>query len=260
MQLLTEDGRWLSEDEYRQRYIAGLHDTIILEADEKKQPYGDVAYADPGYQSDKKKRYPINTEEHIRAAWNYINKGKNSGQYSASQVKAIKGRIIGAWKRVIDKSGPPSASEAERVELDSCIEEGIVSDHFASKDGKLKCKTCGETVPHAKAAAAHYASKHEKNEAWITTKDGRRIQIGDSGSAGGRNSAQGVAAAHQAKIAAQDKKMPDAIRGVMSPASKTSTLVVKQHGDPTTAGDAKGWKYKRPPSSKDVSHIHWQPK
>src|SRR5215831_8093109 len=40
------------------------------------KPYGDVKYADPGYQSDGKKRYPIDTEKHIRAAWNYINKPK----------------------------------------------------------------------------------------------------------------------------------------------------------------------------------------
>src|SRR6185312_5147778 len=37
-----------------------------------KTPYGDVAYADPGYQSDKKKRYPIDSADHVRAAWSYI--------------------------------------------------------------------------------------------------------------------------------------------------------------------------------------------
>ena len=74
-----------------------------------KEPYGDVKYADPGYKSDKKKRYPIDTEEHIRAAWSYINQEKNHKGYSSDQVSKIKARIVSAWKRVIDKSGPPSA-------------------------------------------------------------------------------------------------------------------------------------------------------
>src|SRR6185437_2803811 len=42
-----------------------------------KKPYGNVSYADPGYQSDKQKRYPIDTAAHVRAAWSYINQSKN---------------------------------------------------------------------------------------------------------------------------------------------------------------------------------------
>jgi HK97 family phage prohead protease len=64
-----------------------------------KKPYGDVTYADPGYQSDGKKRYPIDTADHARAAWSYINQQGNAGKYSAEQVKAIKGRIRAALKR-----------------------------------------------------------------------------------------------------------------------------------------------------------------
>ena len=77
---------------------------------EDKKPYGDVEYADPGYQADKKKRYPIDTEEHIRAAWNYINKPKNSAKYGENASK-VKSKIIAAWKSKIDKEGPPSAKE-----------------------------------------------------------------------------------------------------------------------------------------------------
>jgi uncharacterized protein len=68
-------------------------------ADEPKKPYGDVTYADPGYQDDHKKRYPIDTAAHARAAWSYINQASNASQYSAEQVKAIKGRIKAALKR-----------------------------------------------------------------------------------------------------------------------------------------------------------------
>jgi len=67
--------------------------------------YGDVPFADPV-----NKKYPIDTEEHIRAAWNYINKSANAGKYPGSAVNSIKTRIIAAWRKTIDKAGPPSAS------------------------------------------------------------------------------------------------------------------------------------------------------
>jgi phage head maturation protease len=85
-----------------------------LEKDAAK-PYGDVEYADPGYQEDKKKRYPIDTEAHIRAAGNYINKEKNQAQYSSAQVASIKRKIVAAWKKKIDKDGPPSADDGEKL-------------------------------------------------------------------------------------------------------------------------------------------------
>jgi hypothetical protein len=72
--------------------------------------YGDVEYADPGYQYDKKKRYPIDTEKHVRAAWSYINKPRNAGKYSADELKRIKNKIIAAWKDKIDPEGPPGAT------------------------------------------------------------------------------------------------------------------------------------------------------
>jgi len=62
------------------------------------EPYGDVKYADPGYR-DNKKRYPIDTPEHIRAAWSYINMPKNQTDYTDEQVAQIKGRIKAAAKK-----------------------------------------------------------------------------------------------------------------------------------------------------------------
>jgi phage head maturation protease len=63
------------------------------------KPYGDVDYADPGYQSDGKKRYPLDTEAHCRAAWSYINQADNAGAYTADQLAHIKGRIKAAAKK-----------------------------------------------------------------------------------------------------------------------------------------------------------------
>jgi phage head maturation protease len=68
-----------------------------------------VAYADPGYQADGKKRYPIDSEKHIRAAWNFINRPSNATRYTAAQLDQVRTRIVAAWKARIDAAGPPSA-------------------------------------------------------------------------------------------------------------------------------------------------------
>lgn len=76
-----------------------------------KTPYGPkskVSYADPGYQADGKARYPLDSEEHCRAAWAYINMPENAAKYNPEQLKAIKARIVKALKdygvRVNDES------------------------------------------------------------------------------------------------------------------------------------------------------------
>jgi hypothetical protein len=79
--------------------------------DKPKGDYGDVEYADPGYQADKKPRYPIDSEKHIRAAWDYINQEKNCAKYGDNCAK-VKAKIVAAWKAKIDKEGPPSAEKA----------------------------------------------------------------------------------------------------------------------------------------------------
>jgi len=57
------------------------------------KPHGDVTYADPGYQKDGTKRYPIDTADHVRAAISYISQRSNSSRYDKSQLAAIKARI-----------------------------------------------------------------------------------------------------------------------------------------------------------------------
>jgi hypothetical protein len=79
--------------------------------DDGKKPYGDVEYADPGHQADGKKRYPVDTEAHIRAAWSYIHMPKNASKYEAKDLASVKAKIASAWKAKIDSEGPPSASE-----------------------------------------------------------------------------------------------------------------------------------------------------
>ena len=119
-----KDGKWTKakyeHSEEETEFLSFLSELAekrkdVSEADKKaaKEEYGDVAYAD-----EENKKYPIDTEEHIRAAWNYINKEKNAAKYPKG-VAGIKAKIIAAWKKKIDKEGPPSASEHAEVEIDS---------------------------------------------------------------------------------------------------------------------------------------------
>lgn len=74
----------------------------LLAAAASKTPYGpksEVDYADPGYQPDGVARYPLDSEEHCRAAWSYINQADNAAKYTPGQLKLIKGRIRAALKK-----------------------------------------------------------------------------------------------------------------------------------------------------------------
>jgi len=82
------------------------------------KPYGDVAYADPGYQDDKKKRYPIDTAEHVRAAWSYINQKGNAGEYSPEPLKSMRDRIMAAAKKL----GVEIAEGGDRAEYSIPLE------------------------------------------------------------------------------------------------------------------------------------------
>jgi hypothetical protein len=61
---------------------------------EGQRKYGDVTFADPV-----NNKYPIDTPEHIRAAWSYINHKDNAAKYDKDEVEQIKGRIKRAAKK-----------------------------------------------------------------------------------------------------------------------------------------------------------------
>lgn len=89
----------------------GLIDSFISKRDDVNPQEGEKEYGDVAFADETNKKYPIDTEEHIRAAWNYISKKKNAGKYSPEEVKRIKGKIAAAWKKKIDPKGPEAASE-----------------------------------------------------------------------------------------------------------------------------------------------------
>jgi hypothetical protein len=61
---------------------------------EGERKYGDVQFADPV-----NNKYPIDTPDHIRAAWSYINHEDNAAKYDQDEVKTIKDRIKRAARK-----------------------------------------------------------------------------------------------------------------------------------------------------------------
>jgi Family of unknown function (DUF6582) len=62
--------------------------------EEGEREYGNVEFADPV-----NKKYPIDTPEHVRAAWSYINHRDNAAKYDADEVRAIKERVQRAARK-----------------------------------------------------------------------------------------------------------------------------------------------------------------
>lgn len=65
-----------------------VHRRKDVNPDEGEDKYGDVEFADST-----NNKYPIDTEEHVRAAWSYINKAGNAEKYSAEDAEKIHNRI-----------------------------------------------------------------------------------------------------------------------------------------------------------------------
>jgi HK97 family phage major capsid protein/HK97 family phage prohead protease len=85
------------------QYAAALGELEIeytgSRADDPKKPYGSVPYGDPGYQKDKVKRYPLDTADHVKAAWSYINQEGNGAKYSSGDLAKVKASIMAAAKK-----------------------------------------------------------------------------------------------------------------------------------------------------------------
>jgi hypothetical protein len=101
---------------------------------EGEKKYGEVKFADSV-----NKKYPLDTEAHVRAAWSYINMPKNAAKYSASDLKTIKGRIKAAMGRHSIKisDGEKQAYEALNYSTDLPVTqdhyhiEGSIEEHLS---------------------------------------------------------------------------------------------------------------------------------
>jgi hypothetical protein len=135
-------------------------DGVLIEKADK-EPYGDVPYADPGYQDDKKKRYPLDTEKHIRAAASYFGKQKNRDKYSADQQKEIDDRIAAAEKEhgIGDQKGSVEPSESPEAQITQAVERAVAAKAVALES---------EFSAKAKALESETATLIEKAQSELT--------------------------------------------------------------------------------------------
>jgi hypothetical protein len=106
----------------------------------------DIDYADPGFQADGRKRYPLDSERHIRAAWAFIHMAANAAPYTAGELQQVRDRIVAAWKAHIDPAGPPAATGP----ASNAIANQAALDHVHDC---LKAMTGGDCCRSAKASA-----------------------------------------------------------------------------------------------------------
>jgi hypothetical protein len=141
-----------------------LGEEIEVKADDSKKPYGDVAYADPGYQKDGQHRYPLDTAAHVRSAWSYVNMPKNSSLYTAAQLAKVKDKIKAAAEKFgIEISDDTKATEADDATMKAGARNSgadskmIQAIHDASS--LLGAECASEAAPDAGSGADEGANK-----------------------------------------------------------------------------------------------------
>ncbi len=155
---------------------------MVGQVADAKKPYGDVEYADSGHQADKKKRYPLDSEEHIRSAWSYINQEKNAGAYSADDLSTIKSKIVAAWKAKIDKDGPPSAQASATLEAELAVTVPAVLSAAQlellgpADDAELPPALRGKGLVRGKAVATFALGRNETRDGRVFIVDDRAVQ------------------------------------------------------------------------------------
>jgi HK97 family phage prohead protease len=157
-------GRVTARDPADRRLITGLRLNEISLVDRPANPEAvfdcwkraaaaadDVDYADPGYHPDGAKRYPLDSERQIRAAWAYIHQDDNARRYTPAQLALIRARIVTAWQARIDPEGPPAEHAA--MEVAAGLQKLIGADLAALADTLAQglTKFAGDIVPRLDA-------------------------------------------------------------------------------------------------------------
>ena len=163
----------------------------IFEKDASK-PYGDVVYADPGYQKDKVKRYPINGAGHVRSAWSYINQPKNAGFYTSAQLARIKSRIKSAAKKyginIVSEQEQLAADFQEILEAYASI--SLVNDYdtisiTGQTNDPHKLRLVADRIAFGAIAAMHAIDPDDDGDIYLSKPDWSQVDAtGDAGGMG----------------------------------------------------------------------------
>ena len=121
-----------------------------MDADNHFSKYGDVAYADK-----ENSKYPIDTKEHVKAAWSYINMPKNAGKYDSSKLAAIKNNIkSAATKYNITISSESAVEKAgndgkEITKTMSATQSRLIPNAYGSEPDQMDTLRDSRLIPNA---------------------------------------------------------------------------------------------------------------
>lgn len=132
-----------------------------------------TTYADPGYQSDKKPRYPVDDAAHVRAAWSFINEEANAAAYSAEDLAKVKDNIKAAAKKFGVTIADDSSRSAVETEQMAVRRGSMITRSYALDDIKIMAGGDGRTV---EAYAAVFGQ-----EAEIRDHEGHYVEVNDPG-------------------------------------------------------------------------------
>jgi phage head maturation protease len=155
------------------------------------KPYGDVTYADPGHRKDGKARYPIDSEDHIRAAWNYIHKPKNAKKYGNDDLASVKNKIIAAWKEKIHKDGPPSIAGKDTNKAASA--DALLTLPFMELGKAAKVKPTGIVFPRELELKKSMSTVGSLSYVFDSLRSAQRSLIHEGKAEGGDKKDQGLA-------------------------------------------------------------------
>ena len=220
----------------------------IFEKDTSK-PYGDVVYADPGYQKDKVKRYPINGAGHVRSAWSYINQPKNAGFYTSAQLARIKSRIKSAAK----KYGVNIVSEQEQLAadfqeiLEAYASISLVNDYdtinvTGQTNDPHKLRIVANRIAFGAIAAMHAIDPDDDGDIYLSKPDWSAVDA--TGDAGGMGPEEEIMTndnnmeCHECGTAAMENAIHCHMCGAQLPVSMTANALGCGNCGETTPQDA----------------------
>ena len=220
----------------------------IFEKDTSK-PYGDVVYADPGYQKDKQKRYPIETAAHVRAAWSYINQEKNGNLYTSAQLARIKSRIKSAAKKFgINIVGEHATMVADLQEiLEAYASIALVNDYdtisiTGQTNDPHKLRLVANRIAFGAIAAMHAIDPDDDGDIYLSKPDWSAVDA--TGDAGGMGPEEEIMTndnnmeCHECGAAAMENAIHCHMCGAQLPTSMTANALGCGNCGETTPQDA----------------------
>ena len=99
-------------------------------------------FADPGFQADGRRHYPLDSERQIRAAWRYIHEAANEQAYTKDQLAQVRARIAAAWKAKIDRAAGGCATARKPMAARPILAAGHTPGHTVWRGAPGARRSC----------------------------------------------------------------------------------------------------------------------